>query len=246
MAEPFGSTTKAASVYHPSTVTPTKSFSTLVFCIMLSGQTILGAETESPAQIMWKLDNITNIGGQKPQVLGAPKLIDASAGGPALHFNGQNDGLIVPVNPIAGWPSFTIEVLFRPDANGPRAQRFLHILDPLGGRVLIETRTDGKSWILDTYLAHTKKGRTLRNRAKSHPLGQWTWVALTYDGKKMIDYVNGVRDLEGRTSFPSMTNGVTSVGMRLNQVFWFKGSIKEARFTSVALKPDALQRVPEN
>jgi hypothetical protein len=62
----------------------------------------------------------------------------------------------------------------------------------------------------------------------------------------MTDYVNGAREFEGRVVFPPMTNGDTSLGMRLNRVFWFKGSIKEVRFHSTALTPDGLQRVTEN
>jgi hypothetical protein len=222
----------------------------LVMQILLCMGTEVRAEKEVVAQqsvpVVWTLDNTAAIGGQNPQVLGLPQIVDASAGGPALRFNGQNDGLILPVNPIAGWRKFTVEVLFRPDADGPRAQRFLHIADRAGSRALIETRTtDGKSWILDTYLACGKKGRTLRNRVRRHPTGKWAWVALVYDGRKMAHYVNGVREFEGRTIFPPMTDGSTSLGMRLNRVFWFKGTIKEVRFTPTALAPNALQRVPD-
>jgi hypothetical protein len=179
-------------------------------------------------------------------VLGAPRLVDAAAGGPALQFNGQTDGLVFPVNPIAGWAGFTIEVLIRPDTDGPRAQRFLHIDDGCGSRALLETRSPhGKLWVLDTFLRCPDSHRTLRNRARRHPAGKWTWVALVYDGKQMTDYVNGVRQLEGRVAFPPMTTGSTSLGVRLNRVYWFKGCIKEVRFHPAALAPEALQRVAE-
>ena len=199
----------------------------------------------SPLRIVWQLDGTNAIAGRIPQIFGAPKIVSASDGGPALRFNGKTDGLIVPANPMSEWPVFTVEVLFRPDLNGPRAQRFLHIADHAGNRVLLETRTtsDGKFWVLDTYLACcNKKGRTLRNRAKRHQAGKWVWVALVYDGQKMTEYVNGVREFEGHTRFPPMTDGVTALGMRLNQVFWFKGSLKEIRFHPVALATEALQR----
>ena len=237
---------------HVSCAAMTRHWANVIAALLL-GLCLIGSATKlravapaaaSPTEIVWKLDNTDMIGGHKPQLLGAPTIVNAPSGGPALQFNGRSDGLIVPVNPIAGWRAFAIQALLRPAANGPRAQRFLHIADQLGRRVLMETRSSGNSWVLDTYLARTRKGRTLRNRAKHHPAGQWAWVALVYDGKKMSHYVNGMQELQGRTVFPPMTNGVTSLGMRLNQVFWFKGCLKEVRFTPVALPAEALQRNP--
>ena len=196
--------------------------------------------------VVWKLDSVASIGGQKPQVLGTPQVMDAAAGGPAIRFNGRSDGLILPLNPVAGWTKFTIEVLVRPDADGPQAQRFLHIADGRGSRILLETRTaEGRSWILDAFLRCGKDHRTLRNRARRHPAEKWAWVALVYDGNQMTDYVNGVRELDGRVAFPSMATGTISLGMRLNRIFWFKGCLKEVRFHPTALAPEALQHATE-
>ena len=226
---------------------------TAVFLAMTTlaaaSDTVRAAEkgaANASAPIVWTLDNVTSVGGQKPFVLGAPKLLDKAAGGPALQFNGQSDGLIFPLNPLAGWTKFTIEVLLRPAVDGPRAQRFLHIDDGHGSRALLETRTsDGKSWVLDAFLRCGKDHRTLRNRAKRHPAGKWAWVALVYDGNRMTDYVNGTRELSGRVVFPPMPTGYTSLGVRLNRVYWFNGSIKEVRFHPQALAPGALQRATE-
>ena len=41
-----------------------------------------------------------------------------------------------------------------------------------------------------------------------------------------------------------MKPGRTSLGVRLNQVFWFKGAIREVRIHPAALDAAALQRVP--
>ncbi len=73
--------------------------------------------------------------------------------GDAICFDGKNDGWFLPVNPLKDLKEFTVEVLFRPDHDGPEEQRFLHIGEIHGDRVLIETRTtsDGK-WYLDTYI----------------------------------------------------------------------------------------------
>ena len=38
-----------------------------------------------------------------------------------------------------------------------------------------------------------------------------------------------------------MKPGQTSLGVRLNRVFWFKGDVREVRFTPAALGEEALQ-----
>jgi hypothetical protein len=201
---------------------------------------------KTPATVVWTLDNVTSIGGRKPRVLGAPKIVDATAGGPALQFNGQNDGFIFPVNPLAHWAKFTIEALLLPKTDGPAAQRFMHIQDGRGSRGMMEIRIiNGKSWTMDTFLLCGDSNRTLRDLTKLHPTGKWVWVALIYDGNKMAQYVNGVNELEGKVSFLPMLSGRMSLGVRLNRAFWFKGNIKEVRFHPVALAPEALQRVSE-
>ncbi len=207
--------------------------------VLFAGDT---ARAKNPPSIVWKLDNVNSIGGFKPQILGAPKPAPALSGS-ALRFDGTNDGLFFPTNPITKWKAFTIEVLLLPEADAPEAQRFLHIEDARGERVTMETRMIGtNSWCLDTYLLCGKTGLPLCARAKLHPAGQWTWVALTYNQRRMSSYVNGIKELEGKLSFSPMKKGRLSLGVRLNQVYWFKGCIKEVRFTPSALPSDALQK----
>jgi hypothetical protein len=231
---------------------PTRTAIALLLTLPLfasPGAKLRAEETSVPSAsvpVVWTLDNITSIGGHAPHVLGTPRVVGTVAGGPALQFNGRSDGLVFSTNPIAGWPKFTIEALVRPDADGLRAQRFLHIGDGHNSRALLETRgAAGQSWILDTYLKGGNDDRTLRNRAKRHPSGKWAWVALVYDGKRMTDYVNGVRQMEGNVNFPAMAGGSMSLGVRLNQVYWFKGCIRQVRFHPAPLAPSALQRVTE-
>ncbi len=216
----------------------------------ISVGTGLGAEVNFAANsqppIVWTLDNAESIGGHRPRVLGAPQIARAATGGPALLFNGKSDGLILPVNPLRGLSKFTIEILFRPDADGPSAQRFVHIQDDRDSRVMIETRLiSSLSWSLDTFMLSGESGRPLLDRTKRHPTGRWAWVALVYDGKRMSDYVNGVKELEGPVNFAPMADGRMSLGVRLNRVYWFKGTLKEIRFTPVPLNSDKLRRISE-
>jgi hypothetical protein len=222
-------------------------------CLLFAIQTLQdGARAEtnfaisSQPPVVWTLDNAKSIGGLRPEILGTPQVVEAADGGPALQFNGKNDGFILPGNPVRGLSKFTIEILFRPDADGLHAQRFVHIQDERGSRIMMETRLiGGKSWSLDTYLHSGDSSRALLDRTKLHPTGKWAWVALVYDGKTMSDYVDGVKELEGPVNFVPMADGRMSLGVRRNRVYWFKGRIKEVRFSPTALTTDNLQRLPE-
>jgi hypothetical protein len=55
--------------------------------------------------VVWRLDQTARIGGQTTEVLGAPR-VATEAGIPAVWFNGTSDGLLVPVNPLAGLAQF--------------------------------------------------------------------------------------------------------------------------------------------
>ena len=182
------------------------------------------------------------VGGHVTTVYGAPR-VEAEAGVKALVFNGRSDGLLVPVNPVAGWLQFTIEVLIKPDGAGEEEQRFMHIQDSREGRIMIETRvTKDKQWALDTFLFTDKEhSRPLLDRTLLHPTDQWYWVALVYDGKKMANYVDGVKELEGEVVVSPMLAGKMSIGVRQNLLFWYKGAIREIRFHPVALVPSALR-----
>src|SRR5262245_8803399 len=75
--------------------------------------------------VVWKLDNLTSIGGHPVTVVGAPKLVDTDSG-TAVEFNGTTDGLFLDVNPLAGLERFTLEIEFQPAPDGGEEQRFVH------------------------------------------------------------------------------------------------------------------------
>jgi len=194
--------------------------------------------------VVWKLDNPAKVGGFATEVIGAPQVATEN-GVKALVFNGKSDGLMVPVNPVAGWSQFTIEVLIKPDGSGDEAQRFIHIQDSREDRIMIETHvTKDRRWALDTFLfTDADHSRPLLDQTLLHPTDQWYWVALVYDGKKMANYINGVKELEGEVAITPMVAGRMSIGVRQNLAFWYKGAIGEIRFHPAALTPAALQRV---
>jgi hypothetical protein len=104
-------------------------------------------------------------------------------------------------------------------------------------RILIETRlTEDDEWYLDTYVHTRKGGKALYDPAKTHPVGKWYSASLVYDGREMRHYVNGVEEMSGAVDFALLGEGRTSIGVRMNRVFWFKGAIHEVRFTRRALQ----------
>ena len=193
--------------------------------------------------LKWQLNSLTTIDEHNVTVLGEPDVVTAD-GLNAIAFDGSSDGLIVSMNPVAGMNQFTIEVLFKPDFDGLPEQRFIHFQDSLENRGLIETRVNPDStWTLDTFLYNKDPDSrlTLLDRNITHPTDKWYWVALWYDGTTMKHYVNGVEELSGEVAFNPMTEGQISIGVRLNQVHWFKGLISELRFHDKALQENELQ-----
>src|SRR5688572_15828470 len=201
-----------------------------------------GASGGNTIATVWQLDNLSVIGGHPVEVLGAPTRLERER--KALCFDGKADAIFLGVNPLEGWQQFTIEVLFKPDGDGPVEQRFLHIQDAQERRVLIETRvTAQRTWALDTFLRATDADKlTLLDNTRAQPTDAWYWAALVYDGNTMAHYVNGDKQLEGPVAFPAMGEGRISLGVRQNRVHWFKGCIAQVRFSPQALAPASLRR----
>jgi hypothetical protein len=215
-------------------------------CLLAAASSLaLGAIGAPPTATTWRLETAERVGRHPVAVLGAPKRVSTDIG-PALEFNGSSDGLLLDVNPLRGLARFTIEVLFQPAPGGQPEQRFLHIEEPgTGSRALIELRmTDADRWALDTYLRAGQTGLTLLDRTRTHAAGQWHTAALVYDGRTMTHYVNGEKELSGEIAFPPIGGGRTSIGVRQNQVSWFKGRIHTIRFSPGAVAPAAMLRAP--
>jgi hypothetical protein len=195
---------------------------------------------------VWPLDNLERIGGHAVTRLGAPRLVTSPLGG-AVEFDGAADGLLLDVNPIEGLTRFTVEVLLAPSPEGPEEQRFIHISETGSDRrVMLETRMlPDRSWCLDTYLRKDAPGLALIDRAKKHSAGRWHVAAVSYDGRTMASYVDGVRELSGDVPFQPLGAGRISIGVRQNRVSWFKGRIRLIRISPEALSPERLLTPPE-
>jgi len=208
-------------------------------------------------QETWKFDNLSHIGGLTPKVEGNPQIVDSPVD-KAVQFNGKDTGLFFPGRPLVGAKTFTIEAIFRPEG-GDFEQRWMHIAvtDPKTGldanpsgtsdpnpRHMFEVRVKDGQWYLDAFVNSPAGSKALIDPKKTHPINQWYAVAQTYDGKTFRSYVNGVLENEADVAFAPDGPGHVMVGVRMNHVNYFKGSVAEARFTARALKPGEFLKVP--
>ncbi|MDB5740810.1 MAG: laminin, partial [Alphaproteobacteria bacterium] len=103
--------------------------------MLLCGLAISASDSwaQSGAQVVWKFDNLSHIGGLTPKVEGQPVLVDSPIG-KAVQFNGKDTGLFFGSRPLVGAATFTIEGIFRPEG-GDFEQRWMHVVetDPATG-----------------------------------------------------------------------------------------------------------------
>ncbi|MGR4864935.1 LamG domain-containing protein [Caulobacter sp. LARHSG274] len=213
----------------------------------MAGRTGEAKPAKRRGQTLWTFDRLVDIGGAPTQVEGAPKLVD-SPWGQAVQFDGVGDRLLIDRHPLAGAAAFTFEAVFRPDG-GAQAQRWFHLaedppLDPSAPatRLMFEIRVFGDQWCLDAFANGPGYKQTLIFPDKLFPVGRWHHVAQTCDGATYRSYVDGQLQGEAAIAFKPQGPGRASVGARMNRVDYFKGAIREARFTPRALAPDAFHR----
>ncbi len=205
----------------------------LLFGLIVCASVLVHAQSTT-----WKINNLQKIGKYKVEVLGDPRVVKK-----AIEFDGVDDGIFIDTNPIEGFSAFTVEAIFRPSLDGLKEQRWLHIeqTDP-ESRVMLETRLVGNEWFLDTFMKSGEKRLPLYAENFKHKIGNWYHVALVYDGTEMRHYVDGNLELAGKVAFKAMGKGKTSLGVRQNKVYWFKGAIKKVRFTNKALTPNKFMK----
>ena len=194
--------------------------------IVLALGVMVSAQQPAPTVTTWRLDNLSRAGSDAIEVIGAPSVVQTDIG-PAIQFNGVSDGLLIARNPIGGLSRFTIEVLFAPDSEGPVEQRFLHIQEGTAEnrRALIELRLNDGRWALDTYLRHDAAQIDAAGSVRTHTSAAWHVAAMTFDGTTQRGFVDGVEQGSGAVAFLPLGAGQTSIGVRQNRVFWFKGRI---------------------
>jgi hypothetical protein len=201
-------------------------------------------QAQAGAPEVWMFDRLDRLGEHATTVQGHPRVIDTAIG-KAVEFDGVDDALFVDVHPLAGATTFTWEAIFRPDG-GNAEQRWFHLQETGSeNRMLFEIRVVGEQWFLDSFNHSATGSATLMNKKSLHPLGDWYHAAAVYDGKVFSNYVNGVQDGKLEVELSPQKAGRSSMGVRMNLVYYFKGAIHSARFTRRALTPAEFLGLPD-
>lgn len=210
-------------------------------------ETVVRAEASgaTPA-ITWAIGNAPATESHALSVLGAPT-VGESAHGPTVCFDGKDDALLFPVNPLEGLAEFTIEVLVKPDPDGSAEQRLLHVQeDNTENRALIELRVSREgSFHFTTQLGSGDAQASLSGDKSIHPATRWYWIALTYKAGELSQAVNGALETQGKLTFTPFRKGQMSLGARFNRESWFKGCVREIRISPAALPVAELQRASD-
>jgi hypothetical protein len=184
----------------------------------------------------WVLSNLKEKMSGKMRVAGNPGTVKCKYG-EAVSFNGTADAIFLNCMPLTGMEQFTIEVIFQPASGGYFEQRFLHLGEVQGDRVLMELRSTQTGWYFDAYIKASDQQCTLIDPKLLHPSDQWYHLAYVIDHGKLITYVNGKKELEGNIHLVPLKGDKTSIGARQNEVSWFKGDIYKIRIIPNALTP---------
>lgn len=153
----------------------------------------------------------------------------------AVFFDGERDGIFLDTMPLTGLRQFTIEVIFKPERGGNFEQRFFHCGEISSDRVLLELRANEDEWFFDAFIKAGDNSIAMIEPTFTHPLDHWHHVAFIVNEGDLSTYVNRKKELETKIDFSPIQTGKSSLGVRLNELSWFKGAIEQVRITPKAL-----------
>ena len=191
--------------------------------------------SQSKNQAEWTLSNLISTKIEGLRIAGNPQVIGCKYG-KALLFNGSTDGVFLEQMPLDGLQQFTIEAIIRPESGGNFEQRFFHCGEILGNRILLELRSTQTDWYFDAFIKSGNQQKALIDPTLLHPLNKWYHLAYVIDSGKLTTYINGKKELSAEIGLTPLQGGRTSIGVRLNELSWFKGAIYKIRITPKALE----------
>ncbi|MCU0461251.1 MAG: LamG domain-containing protein [Bacteroidales bacterium] len=191
---------------------------------------------KSDLRTEWILSTLTKKMPEGIRIKGKPETIKCKYG-KAILFNGSSDAIFIDKMPLQDLDKFTIEIIIQPQSGGSFEQRFLHCGDIQGDRILLELRSTDKGWYLDAFVKTGDQQLALIDPNLLHPSDQWYHLAYVINKGKLETYINGKKELDGNVVFTPLKGGLTSIGVRQNEVSWFKGGVYSVRFTDNVLGP---------
>jgi len=199
---------------------------------------LVNSTSSAQAVVEWLFSDFLNNPPENAEIIGNPA-ITGSPYGDAVLFNGVDDGIFLDYTPLVHLSEFTIEVIMRPDKDGLTEQRFIHMGEMSGERVMLETRlTPEGYWYVDAFVQNGELSLTMIDSTKLHPLGEWYNVALVNRKGTLEVFINGVTEFRENISFTPFKGGRTSLGVRQNKVYWYKGAIYKIRISPKSLSLD--------
>ncbi|WP_194766886.1 LamG domain-containing protein [Tamlana sp. I1] len=186
----------------------------------------------------WILAEVLKAQPKAIKISGNPQVIESPLGD-AVFFNGKDDAFFFNNMPLTGLDEFTIEMIFNPSETGDFEQRIVHFGEVSGDRILLEIRAVDSNWYFDAFAKSGDAKKTLLDESLTHRLGQWHHVAFVVTKNQLRTYVNGELELTQAFNFKPINTGKSSVGVRLNERSWFKGSIYKVKVTPKAIGPKA-------
>ena len=215
-----------------------KIVSILLLCLLVS------RISSAQAVVEWLFSDFLKNQPENAVIIGSPTMT-GSPYGDAVLFNGVDDGIFLDYTPLLHLSEFTIEVIMHPDKDGLAEQRFLHMGKMSGERVMLETRlTPEGSWYVDAFVQSGEVKITMIDSTKLHPLGEWYNVALVNKNGKLEVFINGKTEFREKIPFAPFTGGKTSLGVRQNKGYWYKGAFYKIRITPRAVSPDEFLPYP--
>lgn len=183
-----------------------------------------------PADLLKSSDSSITVSG-KPEIVDSPF-------GKAVRFNGENNAIFLNYDPLKGMNQFTIEVIMKPENDGSREQRFIHIGELKSDRLMMEIRLNkNRTWYYDGFVKSGESKLTLVDTLNIHQTEKWYNATFCVDNGKLTSYINGKKELSGNVDFSGINSGTMSVGVRLNHKYWFKGEIYKIKITPKIIEP---------
>ncbi len=163
-------------------------------------------------------------------------------GSTVVTLNGTAGNVVIPysaaLNPSG---SFTAEGWFNPSSVTSSllcAMAANHVASPRSGWLIYESSA---GWEFRTYNQNTT-AVAVDITGGTPTVGQWSHVAVVWDGSKGYIYVNGVlKNTSGPTNFVANGDAAFTIGSRSDNAFLWGGSVGDVAFYGRALTPQEIQ-----